>query len=140
MKKYLLDSNIIINLWKKDEKTLNKLIKQNKLLILEEVLKELSIKEAKIYRSKEVLSERFCELLPFALKINKQDISGFYFILDYIIKEKFKNNNLSENDFLQLFACYINRNLKNYSNIIYIRIILDITEEKYSEKHWEERK
>ena len=41
MKKYLLDSNIIINLWKKDEKTLNKLIKQNKLLILEEVLKEL---------------------------------------------------------------------------------------------------
>ena len=106
MKKYLLDSNIIINLWKKDEKTLNKLIKQNKLLILEEVLKE-----AKIYRSKEVLSERFCELLPFALKINKQDISGFYFILDYTIKEKFKNNNLSENDFLQLFACYINKNL-----------------------------
>ena len=140
MKKYLLDSNIIINLWKKDEKTLNKLIKQNKLLILEEVLKELSVKEAKIYRSKEVLSERFCELLPFALKINKQDISGFYFILDYTIKEKFKNNNLSENDFLQLFACYINRNLKDYSNIIYIRIILDITEEKYSEKHWEERK
>ena len=29
---------------------------------------------------------------------------------------------------------------KDYSNIIYIRIILDITEEKYSEKHWEERK
>ena len=111
MKKYLLDSNIIINLWKKDEKTLNKLIKQNKLLILEEVLKELSVKEAKIYRSKELLSERFCELLPFALKINKQDISGFYFILDYTIKEKFKNNNLSENDFLQLFACYINKNL-----------------------------
>lgn len=53
----------------------------------------------------------FCELLPFALKINKQDISGFYFILDYTIKEKFKNNNLSENDFLQLFACYINENL-----------------------------
>ena len=53
--------------------------------------KELSVKEAKIYRSKEVLSERFCELLPFALKINKQDISGFYFILDYTIKEKFKN-------------------------------------------------
>ena len=77
----------------------------------EEVLKELSVKEAKIFRSKEVLSERFCELLPFALKINKQDISGFYFILDYTIKEKFKNNNLSENDFLQLFACYINKNL-----------------------------
>ena len=92
MKKYLLDSNIIINLWEKDEKTLNKLIKQNKFLILEEVLKELSVKEAKIYRSKE-------------------DISGFYFILDYTIKEKFKNNNLSENDFLQLFACYINENL-----------------------------
>ena len=45
MKKYLLDSNIIINLWEKDEKTLNKLIKQNKFLILEEVLKELSVKK-----------------------------------------------------------------------------------------------
>lgn len=89
MKKYLLDSNIIINLWKKDEKTLNKLIKQNKLLILEEVLKELSVqRKTKIYRSREVLSERFCELLPFALKINKQDISGFYFILDYTNKRK----------------------------------------------------
>ena len=36
----------------------------------------------------------------------------FYNLTGFIaLKEKFKNNNLSENDFLQLFACYINKNL-----------------------------
>ena len=39
--------------------------------------KELSVKEAKIYRSIEVLSERFCELLPFALKINTDEKESF---------------------------------------------------------------
>ena len=35
MKKYLLDTNIIIKLWdKKDDKSLDKLLKENKILIL----------------------------------------------------------------------------------------------------------
>ena len=42
----------------------------------------------------------YCELLSFE-STNK---------INYYI-ELVKNNNLSENDFLQLFACYINKNL-----------------------------
>ena len=47
MKKYLLDTNIIIKLWERDNKSLDKLLKENKVLILREVLNELSIKEKK---------------------------------------------------------------------------------------------
>ena len=112
MKKYLLDTNIIIKLWdKKDDKSLDKLLKENKILILREVLDELSIKETKEYRRKEVLSERFCRLLPYSIEVEKESISGFYMVFDYKTKDKFNSNNLSQNDLLQLYACYINYDL-----------------------------
>ena len=112
MKKYLLDTNIIIKLWdKKDDKSLDKLLKENNILILREVLNELSIKETKEYRRKEVLSERFCKLLPYSMEVEKENISGFYMIFDYKTKDKFNSNNLSQNDLLQLYACYINADL-----------------------------
>lgn len=112
MKKYLLDTNIIIKLWdKKDDKSLDKLLKENNILILREVLNELSIKETKEYRRKEVLSERFCKLLPYSMEVEKENISGFYMIFDYKTKDKFNSNNLSQNDLLQLYACYINDDL-----------------------------
>lgn len=108
MKKYILDTNIIIKLWDKDNQSLDKLLKENKVLILREVLNELSIKETKEYRRKEVLSERFCDLLPYSIDVEKENISGFYMIFDYKTKDKFNSNNLSQNDLLQLYACYIN--------------------------------
>lgn len=108
MKKYILDTNIIIKLWDKDDQSLDKLLKENKVLILREVLNELSIKETKEYRRKEVLSERFCNLLPYSIDVEKENISGFYMIFDYKTKDKFNSNNLSQNDLLQLYACYIN--------------------------------
>ena len=37
-----------------------------------EVLNELSIKETKEYRRKEVLSERFCKLLPYSIEVEKE--------------------------------------------------------------------
>lgn len=112
MKKYLLDTNIIIKLWdKKDDKSLDKLLKENKILILREVLDELSIKETKEYRRKEVLSERFCKLLPYSIEVEKESISGFYMVFDYKTKDKFNSNNLSQNDLLQLYACYTNDDL-----------------------------
>ena len=112
MKKYLLDTNIIIKLWdKKDYKSLDKLLKENNIFILREVLNELSIKETKEYRRKEVLSERFCKLLPYSIEVEKENISGFYMIFDYKTKDKFNSNNLSQNDLLQLYACYINADL-----------------------------
>ena len=41
MKKYLLDTNIIIRLWDEEEKHLDKIIKESKVVILNEVLNEL---------------------------------------------------------------------------------------------------
>ena len=111
MKKYLLDTNIIIKLWDVNDKSLDKLLKENKVVILNEVLNELSIKERREYRRKEVLSERFCRLLPYSIEVEKENISGFYMIFDCEINGKFDSNNLSENDLLQLYACYINEEL-----------------------------
>ena len=91
MKKYLLDTNIIIKLWNLNEKSLDKILKENKVFILREVLNELSVKETKEYRRKEVLSERFCNLLPYSMEVEKEDISGFYMIFDYKIKDKLYN-------------------------------------------------
>lgn len=108
MKKYLLDTNIIIRLWDEEEKYLDKIIKENKVVILNEVLNELSVKETKEYRRREVLSERFCKLLPYSIEVEKDNISGFYMIFDYESKDKFDSNNLSKNDLLQLYACYVN--------------------------------
>ena len=108
MKKYLLDTNIIIKLWERDNKSLDKLLKENKVLILREVLNELSIKETKEYKRKEVLSERFCKILPYSMEVEKENVSGFYMIFDYKTKDKISSNNLSQNDLLQLYACYIN--------------------------------
>ena len=108
MKKYLLDTNIIIRFWDEEEKQLDKIIKENKAVILAEVLNELSVKETKEYRKRKVLSERFCKLLPYSIEVEKDNISGFYMIFDYESKENFNSNNLSQNDLLQLYACYIN--------------------------------
>ena len=108
MKKYLLDTNIIIRLWDEEEKHLDKIIKESKGVILNEVLNELSVKETKEYRIREVLSERFCKLLPYSIEVEKDNISGFYMIFDYESKDKLDSNNLSKNDLLQLYACYVN--------------------------------
>lgn len=108
MKKYLLDTNIIIRLWDEEEKHLDKIIKESKGVILNEVLNELSVKETKEYRRREVLSERFCKLLPYSIEVEKDNISGFYMIFDYESKDKLDSNNLSKNDLLQLYACYVN--------------------------------
>ena len=45
------------------------------------------------------------------MEVEKEDISGFYMIFDYKIKDKFNSNNLSQNDLLQLYACYVNDDL-----------------------------
>ena len=112
MIKYLLDTNVIINLWNNNEKFLDRLLKEDKIVILNEVLNELSIKETKMYRRKEVLSARFCRLLPYSIEVLKENISGFYMIFDCEGKGKFEKNNLSEIDMLQLYSCYIDDSLK----------------------------
>ena len=111
MKRYLLDSNIIISIWNKDEKLMDKILRENKIVILKEVLNELVVKETKEYRRREVLSERFSKLLPYSFNIEYENLSGFYMIFDYEIKSKFKNNNLSRNDLMELYTCYVEEDL-----------------------------
>lgn len=111
MRKYILDTNIIINLWREDEKLLDKLLKENSIVILKEILDELSVKEIKAYRRKEVLSERFCKLLPYSIEVEKENISGFYMMFDCEAKGNFEKNNLSQNDMLNIYICYIHENL-----------------------------
>ena len=69
MGKYLLDTNIVIKLWNDNSMLLGKLIEKNKVVILKEVLEELSIKEKKIYRRQEILSEGFVSFYPVVLKL-----------------------------------------------------------------------
>lgn len=112
MRKYLLDTNIIINLWENDTEILEKMLKENKVVILNEVLNELAVKETRKYRRQEVLTERFCKLLPYAISIEKDKVSGFYMIFDYETKDNFQENNLSQNDLFQLYACCIHDDLR----------------------------
>ncbi len=111
MKRYLLDTNIIVSLWENDPNILEDLIKNDKARVVNEVLNELSVKETKLYRRREVLSERFCKLLNICIDIEKANLSGFYFVFDCEIKGKYENNNLSENDLLQIYSVYIDKEL-----------------------------
>lgn len=108
MKKYLLDTNIIIKLWNEDENVIDSIVQDKTIRVLREVLNELAVKETRVYRGKEVLSERFCKLLSYSISIDRDNISGFYMIFDYETEKEYKNNNLSDNDLMQLYACYIN--------------------------------
>ena len=111
MNRYLIDSNIIIKLWERNEDNLSELIKENKIVILKDVLEEISIKEKRKYKGNYILSQRFCELLPASIEIDKKDISGFYLIFDYENKDKKEKNKLSQVDLLNLYTCYINSEL-----------------------------
>lgn len=110
MSKYLLDSNIIIKFWEYDYDKLRSILNENSIVVLEEVLQELSVKEKRKYKGNYILSERLCELLSFQIKVNKNDISGFYLIFDCEAKEKNISNNLSKVDLLMLYTCYVNNN------------------------------
>ena len=109
--RYLLDTNIIVNLWDSDAVMLENLLIKDKVRIVNEVLSELSIKETKLYRRKEVLSERFCKLLNFCIDIEEGNLSGFYTIFDCEVKDKYEKNNLSRNDLLQIYSAYTDENL-----------------------------
>lgn len=115
MNEYLLDTNVVIGLWKQYPFVINKLIEEGKIKILEEVSQELVVKERRQYKRQQVLSERFCKLLPFIIQVDKKNIKDFYFMLNLKYSQKgnayFNTNKLSENDLLLLYTCYIDTNL-----------------------------
>ncbi|GKX66644.1 hypothetical protein [Inconstantimicrobium mannanitabidum] len=115
MKKYLLDTNIVIGLWRKYQYVMDKLIQDKKIKILKEVCEELVVKERRQFRGQQVLSERFCKLLLFDMEVDRKNISEFYSLLDIKYSKRgntyFDKNKLSENDLLLLYSCYFDDDL-----------------------------
>ena len=115
MNEYLLDTNVVIGLWKQYPFIIDKLIEDKKIKILKEVSQELVVKERRKYKGQQVLSERFCKLLPFIIEVDSENINEFYSMLDIKYSNKgnayFNTNKLSENDLLLLYTCYLDINL-----------------------------
>lgn len=111
MNKYLLDTNVVIGLWKQYPSIINKLIEDENIIILKEVSEELVIKERKQYKGQQVLSERFCKLLFSIIEIDKSNLEEFSSKLN-IKYSKSGNiylnsiNKLSQNDLLLLYASH----------------------------------
>jgi len=114
MNEYLLDTNVVIGLWKHSPLVIDKLIEDGKLKILKEVSQELVVKERREYKGQQVLSERFCKLLSTIIEVELGNINKFYSMLHLKYSSKgnayFNANKLSENDLLLLYACYLNIN------------------------------
>lgn len=115
MKEYLLDTNVVIGLWKQYPFVINKLIEENKIKILEAVSQELVVKERREYKGMQILSERFCKLLPFIIEVNRDELKEFYSMLNIKHSQKgntyFNTDKLSEIDLLLLYTCYLDDNL-----------------------------
>lgn len=116
MNEYLLDTNVVIGLWKEYPFIIDKLIEDERIKILKEISEELVVKERRKYKRQQVLSERFCRLLPFIVEVEKMDVEGFYSNIE-IKYSKSGNayfddtNKLSKNDLLLLYACYLDSKL-----------------------------
>ena len=78
MNEYLLDTNVVIVLWKQYPYVIDKLIEDQKIKILKEVCEELVLKERRQYKGQQVLSERFCKLIPFIMELDRKNIEEFY--------------------------------------------------------------
>lgn len=115
MKEYLLDTNVIIALWKHYPSIIDKLIEDKKIKILNEVAQELVVKERQQYKGQQVLSDRFCKLLLFIVEVDKNSIKEFYAMLNIKYSKKgnayFNTNKLSENDLVLLYSCYLDSDL-----------------------------
>lgn len=116
MREYLLDTNVIIGMWKHCPVLIDKLIEEKRISVLKEICEELVVKERKEYKGQELLSERFCKLLPFIEEVDNTHIEKFNKILDKQSLRESKADyhdvkKLSENDLLLIYASYVNKNL-----------------------------
>ena len=115
MNEYLLDTNVVIGLWKQYPFVIDNLIEDKKIKILKEVSQELVVKERREYKGQQVLSERFLNLILFIIEVDRKSIKEFYAMLDIKYSKKgnayFDTNKLSENDLLLLYTCYLDTNL-----------------------------
>ncbi|XZI43338.1 hypothetical protein ACSXEP_08655 [Clostridium perfringens] len=75
MGNYILDTNVIIKLWNKEE--FNNILQENEIIVIDEILKELAKKERRLFKGELIMSERFMKLIPYRIE------------LDNIMAEKF---------------------------------------------------
>ena len=62
MGNYILDTNVIIKLWNKEETIFNDILQENEIIIIDEILKELAKKERML--------ERFMKLIPYRIELD----------------------------------------------------------------------
>lgn len=127
MKQYILDSNIVIQIWKEYPHLFEEIEKSGIVgfAISNDIAKELSQKESKNFNGIQVLTDRFLKLLN---HIISNPIKADYLIMEKIdVNIKFNNltkmysinnNKISSNDFNLLLLCKI--------NIDYILVTSDI--------------
>lgn len=124
MEEFLLDTNVVIGLWKQYPFVINELIEEQKIKILEAVSQELVVKERREYNGMVILSERFCKLLPFVIEVDRLELENFYSMLNIKHSQKgntyFNTDKLSEIDLLLLYTCYLDNNLKLVTEDKYI--------------------
>ena len=141
---YILDTNVIIKLWNKEETIFNDILKGNEIIIIDEILKELAKKERMLFNGELIMSERFMKLIPYRIEldnimaenfikeINFDHIKGeFYYyngkkiskndlLLIVVLKEKCKFSLVTED----LNLSYIAKELLGENRVLNIKDIL----------------
>ncbi|MDZ5129918.1 hypothetical protein [Clostridium perfringens] len=108
MGNYLLDTNVIIKLWNKEETIFNDILQENEIIVIDEILKELSKKERRLFKGELVMSERFMKLIPYRIELHNIMAENFIKEINFDhIKGKFyyyKGKKISKNDLLLIVA------------------------------------
>ena len=108
MGNYILDTNVIIKLWNKEETIFNDILKGNEIIIIDEILKELAKKERMLFKGELIMSERFMNLIPYRIKLDNIMAENFIkeINFDHIKGEFYYYNGkkISKNDLLLIVA------------------------------------
>ena len=104
MGNYILDTNVIIKLWNKEETIFNDILKENEIIIIDEILKELAKKERRLFKGELIMSERFMKLIPYRIELDNIMAENFIkeINFDHIKGEFYYYNGkkISKNDLL----------------------------------------
>lgn len=108
MGNYILDTNVIIKLWNEEETIFNNILKENEIIVIDEILKELSKKERRLFKDELVMSERFMKLIPYRIELHNIMAKNFIKEINFDhIKGEFyyyKWKKISKNDLLLIVA------------------------------------
>lgn len=103
---YILDTNVIIKLWNKEE--FNDILQENEIIIIDEILKELAKKERMLFNGELIMSERFMKLIPYRIELDNIMAENFIkeINFDHIKGEFYYYNGkkISKNDLLLIVA------------------------------------